>query len=309
MQQHAANLVARQQMENTFIVPDGHTQPVTVRVSGENHACPHLIGQLEGKGIGAGILRIRHLDGGEVGIRHFLFLDYRHVGNTDFFQDAADRHIAAAVQGGVDDGQGSPFLGQHFRLNAQGLHLGDVIIVHFLVADDVQQPLGLGFFLIHQGAIFVIQCTNKPGNAFRRFRANLCTILAVHFIAVILGRIVAGGNHHACNGMQMANRIGKDRHRAKSIKQIGRHAFLAQHQSRIFGKFRRAAAAVIGNGYAPLCFFRVLHQVLRQALGGTAHIVAVHAVGAGTQHTPHAGRTERKLRIKPILNFLGIVGD
>ena len=236
MQQHAADLVAGKQLEVAMLVPHGHAQAVAVGVGGENHIGAHLIGQLDGQGERAGILGVGHLDGGKIRVRQLLLLHHGHIGNADFLQDAAHGHIAAAMQGRVDDGQVRALLRHQFRLDAQRSDLGDVVIIHFLIADDVEQPLGLGLVLIHQGAVGVGGGADKAGHAVGGLRAQLGAVLAVYLIAVVLGRIMAGSNHHACNGVQVAHRIGENRYRAQRVEQISGHALLAQHQRRVSGK-------------------------------------------------------------------------
>ena len=213
------------------------------------------------------------------------------------------------MQGRIDDGQVRALLRHQLGLDAQGFHLGDVVIVYFLVADDMKQALGLGLSLIHQHTVGIGGGADEAGHAVGGLRAQLGAVLAVHLVAVVLGGIVTGGDHHAGNGVQVTHRVGQNRHGAQRVEQVGGHALLAQYQRRIFGKLAGAAAAVVGNHHAAPGLVGVLQQILRQALGGAAHVIAVHAVHARAQHAAHARRAKGQLGIEPVLDFLFIPGN
>ena len=94
VQQHAADLVAGQQLPVAIAGLDGDAQTVAVGVSGENDLRADFIRQLDGKDERAGVFGVRHLDGGEVRVRQLLLLDDGDVADADFAQDAANRHVA-----------------------------------------------------------------------------------------------------------------------------------------------------------------------------------------------------------------------
>lgn len=278
-----------------------------VGVSGENDLRADFICQLDGKDECAGVFRVRHLDGGEIRVRQLLLLDDGDVADADFAQDAANRHVARTVDGRVDDGELAAFLGEQFRLDAQRLDLRNVVVIDFLVADDFQQPLRFGFFFVHQLAVGVGGGADEGGDAVRGFRADLCAVLGVDLIAVVLRRIVAGGDDDAGDGVEVANRVGQNRDRTERVKQIRRNALMRQHERRIAGKLSGEAAAVIRNYHAALRFLRILQQVLCQALRCPADVVAVHAVHACAQYAAHPRCTEGKLGIEAIFDFRGVI--
>ena len=50
-------------------------------------------------------------------------------------------------------------------------------------------------------------------------------------------------------------------------------------------------------------------QVIREALGGLAHNIDVHAVGARADHTAQARRTEIQVAIEPVVDLFRLVAD
>ena len=309
MKKHAPDLVAAQHMPFAFSVLHGYAKPVTVRICREDDACADFRRFFESQVVCAGIFRIRHLDGAEVRIRHFLFLYNCQVGQADLLQQPAYRHIAAAVQRGINDVQPCAFGFQQPGVDAERLDLRDVIIVHFPVADDFQQSLVQRLLLVHQSAVGVFRRTDDPGDACRGFRSNLRTVLAVDLVAVILRRIVARGNHDAGGGMQVAYRIAQHRHGPQRIKQVRGNAFPAQDQRRILCEFRAETPAVISDYDAALRLLRFFQQVSRQAFCSPAYIVFVHAVHACSQYAAHTGGTEAQFSVEAVFNFLLVVPD
>ena len=309
MQQHAADLVAAQKVPFSLSVLDRDAQPVAVRIRCEDDAGADLRRLFEGQVVGSRIFRIRHLDRAEVRIRHFLFFDDSQVGQADFFQHPPDRNVSAAVQGRVNDIQLRSFGLQQFRIDAQGFDLCDIVVINFLVADVFQESLVQGFLFIHQRAVGVFCGPDNPGNACRCLRPHLGPVLSVYFISVVLGRIVACGNHNAGGRVQVPDRVGQNRYRTQCVKQECGNAFLAQHQCGILREFSAAAAAVVCDHNAAFSVFRVFQQVSGQSLGGPADIVLIHPVHSGTQHAAHTGCTETQFGIETVLDFLLIIPD
>ena len=95
-------------------------------------------------------------------------------------------------------------------------------------------------------------------------------------------------------------------HGPQGVKEVRLDALLAEHLRGLPGKQVGAAAAVVGDDHAPLRRAGLGMQVSGQALGGPAHVVAVHPVGSRAQHTTHARGAKTQLCIEAILN-LGVV--
>ena len=106
-----------------------NAKTVTVGVGGEDDLRTLLVSQLDGQAEGVSLFGVGHLDGGERGIGQLLLHHDGDVGDADFLQDAAHRHIAGAVQGRVDDLQAGSFL---FTAGGQLADHGQVVVDQFL---------------------------------------------------------------------------------------------------------------------------------------------------------------------------------
>ena len=213
------------------------------------------------------------------------------------------------MQGRIHNGQAAALLDEHIRIDAQRLFLRNVVVVHFRVADDLQKALSLGLLHVHQLAVRIGNSADACGHARGGLRAQLSAVLAVDLIAVILGRIMTGGNDHARGSLQVTHGIGQDRHRAQRVEQKGMYALLAEHLRRFLRKQIGEAAAVISDDHAPLRRAGLLLQISRQTLGRTADVIAVHTVGARAQHAAHTGGAEAQLRIKTILDLCRVIAN
>ena len=197
-----------------------------------------------------------------------------------------------------------------FGLDGERLDLRDVIVIDFLVADDLQQTLRLRLGFIHLHRVFIAVGADAREHLIRVFRRHLRAVLPVNLIAVILRRVVAGGDDNARDGMQMAHRVRQNRHRAQLVKQVHVNALVAEHKRGSLRKFRAHPAGVIGDDHAALAVFRVLAvDIIGKALGRAANVIQVHAVRARAEHAAHARRTEGQLGIESILDFLLVARD
>ena len=121
---------------------------------------------------------------------------------------------------------------------------------------------------------------------------------------------MAGGDDDARDGVQMAHRIGQNRHRTQFVKQIDVNTLMAQHQSRRFGEFRAHPAGVIRDDHAALSvLFALAVDVVGEALRRAADVVEVHAVRARAEYAAHARRAKGQLGIESILDFLFVAGN
>ena len=251
MQQQAADLVARQGMEGALRVLDAHAQAVTVRIRAEDDRGAHLVRQWDGQLEGGRVLRVGGLDGGEIGVGQLLLGHHGYAGEPGLLEGAAHRHIAAAVQGGIDDVEVAALGAHQVRRYQQAQHHADVIVVHFLVADDVQQPILAGGTLVHGQALVIIQRKHQPADGLCSLGRYLRAVGAVHLVAVVLRGVVAGGDGYAGCGLQVPHGVADNGHRAQRVKQHRLHSTRREHQRRFFGKLRRHAAAVVANDHAP----------------------------------------------------------
>ena len=121
---------------------------------------------------------------------------------------------------------------------------------------------------------------------------------------------MAGGDDNARDGVQMAHRVGENRHRAQLVEQIHVDALVAEHERGSLRELRAHPAGVIRDDHAALAVFRVLAvDIIGKSLGRAANVIQVHAVRARAEHAAHARRAKGQLGIETILNFLFIARD
>ena len=191
------------------------------------------------------------------------------------------------------------------RLDGERLDVGDVVVVDLLLADDLQQARLTRSRLVHLHRVLIAVFADQGEHLVGVLRRHLRAVLPVDLVAVVLRRVVAGGDDDARDGMQMAHRVGEHRHRAQLIEQVDVDALMRQHQRGRLGKLRAHAAGVVGDDHAAAGILGVLAvDVVGEALGGPAHVVQVHAVGARAEHAAHARGAEGQLGIEAVLDFL-----
>ena len=309
VEHQAADLVAGQQTEAAVLFPHGHAQTVAVRVGAEDRVRAHLVRQLDGQRESGGILGIGHLQGGKIGVGVFLLLHHAHIGDADLVQDAAHGHVAAAVKGRVDDLQVFAFLPHDVRVNAQGLHLSDIVVVHFFVADDLQKAASHRGFPLHALGGGKAERIDLGGHFGGYLGTDLRAVLGVDLVAIVLGRIMAGGDDHARRRVQMAHGVAQNGHGPQRVEQENMHAVGAEHQRGLLSKFPAHPAAVVGDDHAPALAFFIRGKEVRQTLRSPAHGIDVHPVHAHGQHAAHSRRAEAQVAVKTILDLLFIALD
>ena len=138
---------------------------------------------------------------------------------------------------------------------------------------------------------------------------DLRAVLGVDLVAVILGRIVAGGDDHARRRVQMAHGVAQNGHGPQHVEQENMHAVGAEHQRGLLSKFPAHPAAVVGDDHAPALAFFIRRKEVRQTLRSPAHGIDVHSVHAHGQHAAQSGGSKLQCTIKTILDLLFIALD
>ena len=131
----------------------------------------------------------------------FLLRNHGDIRDADAAQDPGDAFQTGTVQGRVD----------HFqvRLAALGHTLSlDRVQEGFqaVLADGDDPSRGPGILFRHdQGAVKHIHLLNLPQNRRGGLQGDLAAVGAVDLVAVVLGRVVAGGNADARAGFVVAH--------------------------------------------------------------------------------------------------------
>ena len=233
--------------------------------------------------------------GGEVPIRCFLLRHHRHMGRTQLGQQFFYALQAGAVQRGVHQLE---LLNAGAIANALVIYSLYKIIQAFVVNAHNAACLHTGFIIHQLYAVKAVHFFDCSQNFICHFQRDLAAIGAIHFIAVVLGRVVAGCNADACPAAQIAHRPGKCGRGLQPRVHAGGNAVCRQHAGSFAGEQFAVIAAVMRNGDLFGQVGRV--QVIGQALGGLAHRVQVHAVGARPQHTAQAAGAKFQVTVKTV---------
>ena len=293
-------------MVYTVFVFHPHSQTVCVRVSGQHQVSVHLFCQFQPQCEGFICLRIGVADCWEIAVWQFLFRNHIDIFKSQFFQYTAGRQISSSVKRRIHNFQIPAFRFNSIHMKYLFFQFLHICIVHFS-ANNLIFSLGNGRLFVHgENLVIVCHFLDFIHNTAVMGRRNLGTVFPVHFISIILRRIVAGCNINACRTAQMTKGEGKLRRRPQRLKNISLDSICRQAQSRFPGKFRRHIPGIIGHCHA---FVFLSHQldIICQSLGGFPHHIDIHPVCSRADNPPETGRSEFQLLIKPLLNFLFIV--
>ena len=119
---------------------------------------------------------------------------------------------------------------------------------------------------------------------------HLVAVFVVALVAVILGRVVGGGEDNAALGAQLPHRKGQAGGGLQLFIKIYLNAVARQHSSRLFGEQVALDPGVIADGHGRVVVFGV--QIIGQSLGGTAYGVHIHTVCTGADHASQPGGAE-----------------
>ena len=139
-------------------------------------------------------------------------------------------------------------------------------------------------------------------------RSKLCAVLPVYLVAVVLRRIMACRNVDSRHAAQLADREGQFRRRTQGLELVCFNPIGCQRQRRFLCELRRHPAGVIGNGNA-LALTALLDDIIRKALGCTAHHIDVHPVDTCPDDASESRRTEFQILIETLLDLIVIVCD
>ena len=277
-----ADLVPGEQLEVARAGPDGNAHPVAVRVGGDHQVRVLAFGECDGHGERLGVFRVGRLDGGEAAVGRLLFRDGAEL-EPEFLEDGFDDGAAGAVDGGEDDpeaGRGADECGIKNE-GFETLEVGGIVVI----AQDGEGP-ALGFL---DGLIGVRGDGIDPADDGARVGFHdLGAVPEIDLVAVVVGRVVAGGDHHTALRVFVADSERELRRGAGSLEKADVAAVLSGNACGQFGEFLREKPGVMGDdefgaaGEAGLG--HPVPEVGDEALGGAAHVEIVHGVGANAGH-------------------------
>ena len=124
-------------------------------------------------------------------------------------------------------------------------------------------------------------------------RDDLRPVAPVDLVAVVLGRVVARGDHHPRRRAPLEDCEGADRGRHRVGEDEGRDAVGGQHTSHVLREDVAHPPRVAAHDHAAGARVEGLpKQIAREPRRGLPHHRAVHAVGAGADDAPQARGAE-----------------
>ena len=184
------------------------------------------------------VFRVRRVHGREAAVLDVL------LGHGEHFEAEIPQHrhvdvAAGAVEVGEDDLGGRAF--QQRRLEQQGLEAGDVERVHFRAEDGDGAALGGVFVELAGDRVHLLD--DAVGVGIDDLRA----VVEIGFEAVVVRRIVAGGEDDAGVGAEFAHGEGKLRRGARAFEEIGIAAEIRADLGAEFREIAREMAGVMGE--------------------------------------------------------------
>ena len=134
------------------------------------------------------------------------------------------------------------------------------------------------------------------GDALVDRRGDLCAVAEVDLVAVVLARVVAGGDHHARGALQMAHREGQQGSGRQRRQPAGAQAGPTEHGGGLEGEASRPVPRVVAHHHAGFgSALDLLEQVAGQTGARPADGGDVHARRPGPERASEPGRSESQL--------------
>ena len=141
-------------------------------------------------------------------------------------------------------------------------------------------------------------------------RGQLGAVLPVDLVAIVLLRIVAGGDVDARLAAVLPHGEAQLRRGAEGLEDPHMDTVGGADLRRRPGELHGVVPAVHTDGHAPaLALLALGADDLGKALGGPADHMDVHVVQAHGHDAPQAGGAELQRAVEPALNLLGVISD
>ena len=132
------------------------------------------------------------------------------------------------------------------------------------------------------------------------------SVVPIHFVAIVFGRIVRGRHHNTTLATQLPDGKREFGGGAQCTEQIHVDTVSRENIGHEPGKFRTHPAAVVGNRYANILAGKGCLYVVGQSLRGCPNGVTVHSVGANANNAPKPTRTKFQRTVERVGQFGGV---
>ena len=222
---------------------------------------------------------------------------------TEPLEALGDDTHATAVQGGVDYLDVLMAL-PRLRAEGQGQYVAHVGLVH-LLAHQLDLAATLSSLELHLGRLGDLP--DLLDDVLVHGRDYLGAIGPEDFVAVVLLRVVGGGDHDAGNGAHVPDGVAELRHGPDVVEQEHIQAVGAEDVGGYLGEQFGVVAAVVGVADPDVLALDLLQDVVGESLGGHSDSVLVHPVGSDSHDAPETSGTEFKILVESVLEPGGVV--
>ena len=305
-QKQAAHLIAGDGGKAAVTRPGDHAHAVGVRIGRNDKIRSHAVGDADAKLKRRPILRVGLFDCREIPVDDHLLRHGEQVPQTDPAQDFRHKPIPRTVQGRIHDLEVVRHVPHRARVDRLLFHFGKVRLVD--VAPQ-QGDLSGAQRLSEIDRMDVrenVQAFHDRCDHIRVLRRELCAVLPVRLIAVVLARIMRGGDVDARDAVQVAQGKRQLRRRAQFVKQVDRDIRRRQHGSRRPGELLRVVTAVIGDDHAGGGFALAADQ-LCQRLRCVGDCMGIHGVHACFHDAAQSGSAEGQIVCEAQAQFVIVV--
>ena len=303
-EQHA-DLIAGQGDILAGLVLEDDAGTVGVRVGADDQINIVLLCQLDGERKAFLVLRVRVLDGREIAVDLHLLGLADNVLVAQTAQDLGHQTVAGTVERRVHQLEIIGNLLYAVRIYRNLNDFAEVSLVG-LLRQNTDQTVFDGLIVVcsfYTGED--IGLCHFAGNHVCLGRRKLRAVLPVNLVAVVLRRVVAGGDVDAGDAAKLADGKGKLRRRAQRLEPVRLDAICRQCQRCFLGKFRGHMTGVKCDRHA-FCRAALLDDVICQSLGRTADGVDIHPVNTCTDDAAQSCRTKLQIHIETLFNLIFI---
>ena len=227
------------------------------------------------------------------------------MGKSKLFHHTACRDIARAVKRCIHDRDLILHAVNRALIDYLCLDLCNIFVVD-RCTDDLVESFCLCLLCSHRlNGGKIGDRHNFLSHALVMRRCKLCAVLPVNLVAVVLRRVVAGGDVDAGDAAKLADGKGKLRRRAQRLEPVRLDAICRQCQRCFLGKFRGHMTGVKCDRHA-FCRAALLDDVICQSLGRTADGVDIHPVNTCTDDAAQSCRTKLQIHIETLFNLIFI---
>ena len=210
---------------------------------------------------------------------------------------------AAAVQGSIDNLE-VVLVRDGLRIQRQRFDACQIYIVH-LAADDADAVVAA----VPQNLVVGGHSVHLVDDALVVRRHNLSTVAPIHLVAVVLLGVVRGGHHHAGVAAKVAHGEGELWRGAQVLKEVAEDTVGGHHAGGHLSEEAAVVARVVRYHHLQLLVREIFLQIVGKPLGGCAHRVTVHAVGAYAHDAAQTARAKLQRTVETLVELVRILVD